>query len=198
MNMFIYVLIDPRDGGIRYVGQTKRTLDWRLRQHVAAGRGVGLGERPVARWIREVLDHGLLPSIAIVEQTTVAEADAAELRWIQRLEADGHPLTNMTGTEFGKKTYAERYRRISVEGAAYLSATIPPLPPLPPPDPPPNTSSEEIRSFRSRMGWTQAQLARAIGYHDSGVSLWESGKRPAPASIRLAMERLESKSKDEA
>jgi hypothetical protein len=51
----IYALVDPRDGAVRYIGQTTKTVAERLAGHIA---------RPAPRvgvWISELREVGLAP-----------------------------------------------------------------------------------------------------------------------------------------
>lgn len=51
-------------------------------------------------------------------------------------------------------------------------------------------TAAEIRAAREALGWSQERLARALGVSLSTVWRWERGKMPAPAMLRLALERL--------
>ena len=74
---YIYALIDPRTGEVRYVGKADDP-DLRLAQHIAAARK---GEATYkGRWIRKLLDLELKPSLEILEEVPIQdweEADAA-------------------------------------------------------------------------------------------------------------------------
>lgn len=80
----IYALRDPRDGVIRYVGQTF-TPETRFRAHVMdamrlAARGAPLSR--MALWIKELWEQELCPDYLILETTTEALAEAREQAWI--------------------------------------------------------------------------------------------------------------------
>lgn len=187
MAVYIYVLIDPRDGAIRYVGRTVRPLAVRRRGHVVEARSPAIAPSAKAEWVRELLDGGVLPEIAVVEETTEGEAPDAERRWIARYEAAGTALLNVAGSRFegDRRAKWDRFGR----------PEPPPAPPPPPPpasaDPPAPPTPDELRAFRRARRWSQGALARRLGYHYSTVSLWESGRRPIPPSLRLALERLD-------
>ena len=53
-----------------------------------------------------------------------------------------------------------------------------------------NDQIDHIYNERRRLGWTQAQMAKKIGVHSVSYSLWESGKKPMPTTVRLACERI--------
>jgi DNA-binding XRE family transcriptional regulator len=56
------------------------------------------------------------------------------------------------------------------------------------PEPP---TADEIRAWRSRMGWTQEQASRALGLSRGHLADLETDARNARGYLRLAMERLE-------
>jgi len=46
---------------------------------------------------------------------------------------------------------------------------------------------EGVRRWRSRRGWTQAQLAQALGVDGSTVRHFESGRRSLPLETRVKL-----------
>ena len=56
-------------------------------------------------------------------------------------------------------------------------------------------SPDEIRAWREAIGWSQADLARALSIAAATVSRWEAGERSPPPFVRLALERLAQKLK---
>lgn len=46
---------------------------------------------------------------------------------------------------------------------------------------------ELLKELRRKLRFTQADLAKAIGYEISSVKFWESSHRPAPGSSKDAM-----------
>jgi transcriptional regulator with XRE-family HTH domain len=52
---------------------------------------------------------------------------------------------------------------------------------------------EELITWRSRNGYSQAKLAKALGIHVMTISKWERGvhRKEIPPFLRLALERLE-------
>ena len=52
MNIFIYVLIDPRDNQVRYVGKTNNVLT-RLSNHISNAKRIK-HNRYVCNWIKEL------------------------------------------------------------------------------------------------------------------------------------------------
>ncbi len=89
---FIYVLFDPRDGFVRYVGWTTSPRV-RLRDHVKPSRLVGHQARD--RWIAKLVSSGLTPTMAVIEVGHGLWA-AAERKWIAYFRFFGAELLNHT------------------------------------------------------------------------------------------------------
>jgi transcriptional regulator with XRE-family HTH domain len=58
----------------------------------------------------------------------------------------------------------------------------------------------ELRAARQRLGWSQAELARALStktqhVHPRTVRRWENGEREAPPFLALALHDLERKAR---
>lgn len=73
----IYVLLDPRDGTVRYVGKTSLPVQERLAQHVARppnGR--------VAAWFRELAGLGLSPGVEVLTSCSARTWQGREKYWI--------------------------------------------------------------------------------------------------------------------
>jgi len=107
----IYALKDPRDGRIRYIGQTSMSLRRRMQAHLLRA--------PIERthkgvWLRNLLAAGLKPVYEVLG-TGYGEWAEAERRWIREGRERGWALTN--GTAVG-----EGLRGLSDEGRARLSA----------------------------------------------------------------------------
>jgi hypothetical protein len=92
-NYVIYLLRDPRDGLVHYVGQTKQP-ELRLENH-RQGRA-GRGSRDCRDWEISLVAQGLCCECEIVEEDlTAQEADAKERWWIAHGLECGWPLTNL-------------------------------------------------------------------------------------------------------
>ncbi|MEU8834871.1 hypothetical protein [Streptomyces sp900116325] len=86
---FVYRLSDPRDGTIRYVGQTTKSLDERLVGHLASPTN------PAMRaWISLLGKQGMIPAITAVATVDAAQLDAEEKRHIEEHIRKGHRLFN--------------------------------------------------------------------------------------------------------
>lgn len=80
MTITIYVLKDPRDGVVRYVGQTEYGLRDRLIGHVSERHST----RRVSEWVSALFSLGIRPTIETLEVVTdVHLANDREEHWIQ-------------------------------------------------------------------------------------------------------------------
>ena len=89
LNWSVYLLVDPRAGAIRYVGQTRYPRD-RMIGHISE-------DTPATRmWINGLKRDGLRPEMRIV-QTSLGSSSAAreaEIKWILAMRAQGCSLLN--------------------------------------------------------------------------------------------------------
>lgn len=92
----IYVLKDPRDGNIRYVGKTYR-IAYRFRQHLT-----DKSKCHKVNWIRQLKSENLLPEMEVLVEGLLSEEVAflEERRIISELRSTGLSLTN--GTDGGE------------------------------------------------------------------------------------------------
>lgn len=93
MSVFLYVLFDPIDLKVRYVGQTRNPLPSRLSAHGAAARRGE--EAPVASWFAGVVRAGRFPEIGLVNEVTEERAAEAEKVLIDEHVAEGADLLNV-------------------------------------------------------------------------------------------------------
>ncbi len=107
---YIYVLKNPSDGEVRYVGWAFDVAR-RFAHHLV---GAKLGKTHSARWINRLLSEGSRPQWAIVE-TGSGDWAAAERKWIAELRRQGCRLTNHTdggeGTPGRRDSPATREKR---------------------------------------------------------------------------------------
>ncbi len=113
----IYVLIDPRDGDVRYIGKTVQRVSERVSDHCAKAR-MGARKTYVHSWIRSLLNSGHKPAfnvLAVVPPT--GDWRLVEKFWIAAFRAHGARLTNVTpGGDTGPIGYrhsAETRKRMS-------------------------------------------------------------------------------------
>ncbi len=91
--MLVYVLSDPRDGAMRYVGKTSQPLKERLRQHI---KNCHRYTNHCARWVGSLKKLGIKPVIEVVEECLNAESlDVAERFYINYFRSLGFKLTNL-------------------------------------------------------------------------------------------------------
>jgi hypothetical protein len=90
---FIYGLIDPETGKIRYIGKANDP-ELRLKRHFISQELNANTHK--ARWLRNLVSKGLRPILTILETVSVSEWQSAEIRWISEMKARGENLTNST------------------------------------------------------------------------------------------------------
>lgn len=112
----IYVLRDPRDDEVRYVGKTVHPLNIRRSCHISDAIA-GNRKRHCANWIRSLHALGLEPLIEQIDAVT-EDWPACEQKWISFYLAAGARLTNHTrGGEgpSGFKHSAETLRKRAIK-----------------------------------------------------------------------------------
>ena len=91
----IYVLKDPRNDKIRYVGKTVSTLKVRLKQHLYAARNPkSLNHR--INWINSLLESGAEPLIEEIDSCKWCESQSLETHYIKYYKELGYDLVNET------------------------------------------------------------------------------------------------------
>lgn len=88
---YVYVLADPRDGEIRYVGITSRTLEQRLTEHYYAQSNDYRG-----KWLSKLRNIGLKPIMRLLQTFITEDALKAEIYWIKYFKDTGCKLINGT------------------------------------------------------------------------------------------------------
>lgn len=101
---WIYVLIDPRDGRVRYVGKTERPKN-RLASHLSPSR-FRQQENHRTAWIGSLLRSGLKPIFKLIDAGIGDGWAEAERAWISEFRANGADLVN--GTDGGEGTMGRR------------------------------------------------------------------------------------------
>lgn len=113
---FIYALVDPRNGIVRYVGKANDPEARRL-EHLRYP-----GSNPHKdRWLAQIVKVGLLPAIQILEECGEDWAER-ERHWIAFHRGAGSSLTNLTDggegmvgyvhTEENKKRMSESHKKL--------------------------------------------------------------------------------------
>lgn len=90
---FIYILIDPRDQAVRYVGCTRNPYK-RWICHISSSKNKKLSN---SKWISDVLSFGLRPELIVVDEVITAGYYELETYWISQFKSWGFNLTNVTG-----------------------------------------------------------------------------------------------------
>jgi hypothetical protein len=112
----IYILRDPRDGVVKYVGQSTNP-SYRLRLHVNVARSSKTTPSHKDNWIRQLLKEGLRPLQDILESGFGEdEWKRAEMSWIAKFRESGTPLLNRTDGGDGPG------RIVSAESRAKMAA----------------------------------------------------------------------------
>jgi GIY-YIG catalytic domain len=89
----VYLLLDPRNHEVKYVGCTKRKLSTRLTSHIGAARTDPVAPRLMREWILNLLSLDLRPVIVVIQRcSTQTAATTAERFWIDHFRAHGHLL----------------------------------------------------------------------------------------------------------
>lgn len=108
----IYGLRDPASDQIGYVGQT---INPGARQAQHFKERVLPAKHVRDQWLQQLRAAGRDPEFVILEVVPSQEANAAERRWISRLEAEGHPLTNIEHSSVHHRQPLQPSMPLSVE-----------------------------------------------------------------------------------
>lgn len=109
----IYILKDPKTQEIRYVGQTSRGLQVRLKEHISHGTRENNHR---ANWLRSLISENLQPLIESVEELPSKEnLDSREIFWIRHYRDLGCKLTNSTDGGQGSLGFTDKHIRLSEE-----------------------------------------------------------------------------------
>ena len=112
----IYGLIDSATLELRYIGQTRRSLEVRFYQH----RGKHSRNAHLNNWLAST--H----VVAIILESDPYDTNAAEIRWISEMREQGARLVNVAtgGAGGGKKGYKHTPEARAKIGAASLGHTL--------------------------------------------------------------------------
>jgi hypothetical protein len=89
---YVYAIIDPRDGLVRYVGLTVNPKQ-REGQH---RKSYQERKSRIGNFLKELAKAGIQFEFKILEKIEIGEGDPLdyERKWIERLRTVGHPLLN--------------------------------------------------------------------------------------------------------
>lgn len=100
----IYVLIDPRDNKVRYVGKANN-VSQRYRAHLNRARKHQIHK---ANWIKQLKEKGLKPQLEVIDVVPIDDWIFWETYWISQFKAWGFDLINYTvggdGCTFANQT----------------------------------------------------------------------------------------------
>jgi hypothetical protein len=103
----IYVLVDPQDSTVRYVGSTHNVLN-RFGQHITLQ---SLSNEAIAEWKLGLRRVGLRPLMAVVDSAAPEHRHVAEMEWIHYYLRRGR----LTNAAIMRKVTFERYWRHRLE-----------------------------------------------------------------------------------
>lgn len=89
----IYVLRDPRNGDIRYVGKTIQKLTNRLRSHLNDYKKY---KSYKVNWLKQLSELNLKPTIELIIEVPLEEWEYWEINFIKYYTEIGYDLTNLT------------------------------------------------------------------------------------------------------
>jgi hypothetical protein len=98
-SFYVYVLVDPVDSHIKYVGSSKKP-EARFREHIASSNKpehywAVTRKSPKEAWISDLLTKKLKPRLWVIEECSGYENGViSEGFYIARLASEGEPLTN--------------------------------------------------------------------------------------------------------
>ena len=98
--MYIYGLFSSEDNIIRYVGQTKNTLEKRLNEHIYVALKYN-GKTHKDNWIRKVYSNGFKVNIISLEEVDEKNINEKEIYWITQF----NNLTNIAEGGIGGKVF---------------------------------------------------------------------------------------------
>lgn len=91
--IYIYVLIDPRNNEIRYVGKSINP-NVRVRRHISEAKNSKQTNHRI-NWLKNLASDGYKPIIEIIDEV-VGEWEWLEIYWINQLKVWGFKLVNST------------------------------------------------------------------------------------------------------
>ena len=95
---YVYLLLDPRDFKVRYVGGAKNPR-YRYCKHTWvpsqwASKKTS-ASKAITAWADELRRQHLEVVLLVIEEVSYKKLRARELYWIRRYDAEGHPLLNV-------------------------------------------------------------------------------------------------------
>jgi hypothetical protein len=91
---FVYGIVCPYTGDVRYVGSTRHKPHRRVIGHIRERKASGNETRPLYVWIREIISGGGMPGAIQLEHVETGNLHEREVFWIHKLSEDGASLFN--------------------------------------------------------------------------------------------------------
>lgn len=132
MKTFIYILIDPRDNQVRYIGKTKN-ITRRFNQHISEASKIRTYKN---NWLLQLKLNKLRPEIVVIDECEDNSWVMLEQWYIELFKSWGYKLTNLTKGGEGvygykpteetlqKMSYANKGKVISLETRQKISAAV--------------------------------------------------------------------------
>jgi hypothetical protein len=122
---FIYGLVDPRTGHVRYVGKSNKPTV-RLGLHLIPSQLKETTHK--TRWLRQLLDAGERPRLIILENVPKVSWPESEKKWISHYRnlPNYPPLTNSTDGGEGVEGYVYSEEERKKRSASHLGLKMPP------------------------------------------------------------------------
>lgn len=82
---YIYAIVHPTTEEVRYIGQTSKSLQYRLRAHINSALISTSNSRktPVGKWMFKLLSNNLIPRIIQIEYLPVSKLNESEIAHIK-------------------------------------------------------------------------------------------------------------------
>lgn len=123
MKGYIYALECPIDKKIKYVGQTRRKLNKRLRQHIKRVKDKTGYLTKKEAWIKKLINEGIDEQIKVIclEECEIEQLDNKEKYWISKLKNE-YELTNLTNGGSGILPFEnKKHKSLSEESRKKIS-----------------------------------------------------------------------------
>lgn len=106
---FIYALICPESNGIRYIGQTKRTLNIRLAQHISTCQQLKKRYSHKEQWLRKLISSNLINNLQIllIEDCCNDLLNEREIYWIDYYKSSCDLTNGTIGGTYNKPLVGE-------------------------------------------------------------------------------------------
>jgi len=116
MIKYIYVLIDPRNNEIKYVGQTIKNINIRLNEHILISK---CKSHKNANWIKKLIYLNLKPIIKCIDIVPIEDLGFWEMFYIFKFKKEGIILNNHTLGGDGTLGYKHTIRWKKIRGKKY-------------------------------------------------------------------------------